>query len=126
MKNFLIVSFLFFSLISFGQQKTYKYKPMPTIIKIVHEGIECSKDETKTDVKLEVFKQEDDKWYTLKNFKADKCDYMVLLPISTKSDRKFKITFNSNGYVEKNVEVALKMNDQRGSVDLGQIILKKK
>jgi hypothetical protein len=126
MKNFLIVSFLFVSVISFSQQKNYQYKPMPTTINIVHEGIDCSKDETKTNVKLEVYKQEDDKWYTLDNYKAEKCNYMILLPIPAKNERNFRITFNSNNYLEKFVEVKLNGGDQRASVDLGQITLKKK
>jgi hypothetical protein len=121
MKIKLLIVALFFTALCFSQEKTYKYKPLPTLVKIEHEGIYCASDETKTKIILEFYKEEESKWYTLAKYKIRKCDYMVLLPIPNKKNRTFKLTFESKGYITAAKEIAIAGNDERVSIDLGTI-----
>ena len=120
----LLIVVLFFSAICFSQEKTYKFKPLPTHVKIEHEGIDCASDDTKTKVILEVYKEEDSQWHTLGKYKIRKCDYLITLPIPNKLNRNFKISFESKGYITEFKEVIVSVNDERTSLDLGKIQLK--
>jgi hypothetical protein len=116
--------------VSFAQEtpeskKTDTYQAIPTNVFITHQGILSKNDTSKTELVMECFRDEENKWHKQKTYFANKSSYMFLMPIPKKKKRNFRITFITEGYETTTKEIEIDINDKRPMINLGDVLMTK-